>query len=1148
MCGIIGIVRRRSRRTPPELTGLVAVLGDVAAGIAAPFGTDDVGRLSAAAESLRSVSVAMSGPPGVAAGLGDASGFEALRVATVAVDDAIAMMDAALDGDALDPATVAAVEAPVLAIRDAAWTLGRDRLRAVDGVADLLGGVEPTVASVEAYTSIHQALSGLDRLEVRGRDSAGIHVIVHGHALDLTDPATADRVAARAADPLFRTGSVRVGDHSVAFVYKAAAEIGELGDNTAVLRAAIRADQLLTDALATPDAAVTVLGHTRWASVGIISEANAHPLESSRRDDPAAPYVAAALNGDVDNHLELAIEHGLQFADGITTDAKVIPALVANGIVSGQGLDDSFRSTVSSFDGSVAIAATSDARPDTLHLALRGSGQALYVGLGEDQFIVASEPYGVIEETARYLRLDGETPSNPDNPTASRGQMVVLAADGAGTIDGLTRVSYDGTVLPVTDGEIVTAEITTRDIDRGDHPHFLLKEVSEAPSSFRKTLRGRLVGADDDLRVELTDDTLPPELRARLRGGGITRVSVIGQGTAAVAGQGVADAIRTELAGLDVMVEALPATELSGFEMRSDMSDTLVVAISQSGTTTDTNRTVDLVRARGGTVVAIVNRRNSDLVDKSDGVLYTSDGRDVEMSVASTKAFYSQIAAGLLLACALADAMRPHPTARERQARQRLLGAVRGLPDALTETLLLREHIGRIAHRIAPGRRYWALVGNGRNQVAAREVRIKLSELCYKSIACDTTEDKKHIDLSSEPMIIVCAAGLSGSTLDDVVKEVAIYGAHKAAPVVIGPDDERFVAVADVIALPDVEPRVAFVLAAMAGHLFGYEAALAIDALAQPLRQSRSLVEATLDAEPGLLGDELLTRVVDGLREHASVFFGRLRAGDYDGTLEASTATRLASMYRYAVGVIPLDAYQVDHGEIGTPAVVVEELMRATSAAIDELTRPIDAIKHQAKTVTVGISRGDEALVQVPLVAAVLEAGSPRDQLSYASLRTLAELDPAIKEVVGFTRYSIDGDAATDDARISILDRGGISAGLRSRVDHDPVLRGTKHRVAFDQDVHVTQGRRDGRSIVLVPEVKDRQTIGLTIMHVEFADRLPAAVAAGVLRGYDRRLSRLRDAVTETEPDFDERVLAEVPLLDLLVDPVAELADRWRDR
>ncbi len=99
------------------------------------------------------------------------------------------------------------------------------------------------------------------------------------------------------------------------------------------------------------------------------------------------------------------------------------------------------------------------------------------------------------------------------------------------------------------------------------------------------------------------------------------------------------------------------ATELSGFGLRDDMRDTLVIAISQSGTTTDTNRTVDVARDRGAFVVAIVNRRNSDLVDKSDGVLFTSDGRDVEMSVASTKAFYAQIAAGALLAVAIADGL-----------------------------------------------------------------------------------------------------------------------------------------------------------------------------------------------------------------------------------------------------------------------------------------------------------------------------------------------------------------------------------------------------------------------------------------------------------------------------------------------------------
>ena len=192
--------------------------------------------------------------------------------------------------------------------------------------------------------------------------------------------------------------------------------------------------------------------------------------------------------------------------------------------------------------------------------------------------------------------------------------------------------------------------------------------------------------------------------------------------------------------------------------MRPDMSDTVIIAISQSGTTTDTNRTVDVARSRGAAVIGIVNRRNSDLTERTDGVLYTSDGRDVEMSVASTKAFYAQVAAGILLACAIADVVG----APDREGRSDLLRGLRDLPDAMQQVIAGRAAIAEAAQRLAPARRYWAVVGNGLNRVAAEEARIKLSELCYKSIACDATEDKKHIDLSSEPLILRLRGGPVG--------------------------------------------------------------------------------------------------------------------------------------------------------------------------------------------------------------------------------------------------------------------------------------------------------------------------------------------------------------------------------------------------
>ncbi len=227
---------------------------------------------------------------------------------------------------------------------------------------------------------------------------------------------------------------------------------------------------------------------------------------------------------------------------------------------------------------------------------------------------------------------------------------------------------------------------------------------------------------------------------------------------------------------------------------------------------------------------------------------------------------------------------------------------------------------------------------------------------------------------------------------------------------------------------------------------------------------------------------------------------------------------------------------------------MIDDLTSALTRAIEELTRPIDAIKHQAKTVTVGISRTDETLLQIPLVQAVLAAGAPRDSLAYGSLRTLADLDPAVDEITGWIRYRIEGDpAATDpEATVVVVDRGGIARDIVSRAERDPALRGTKHSVALERQVFVTRGRRDGRTLVIVPEVKDGVATGITLLHARFHDRLPAATARAVLQGYRGRYSALRDAVTETEPAFRDDLLADQPIADLLVEPIQPLADRWR--
>jgi glucosamine--fructose-6-phosphate aminotransferase (isomerizing) len=1141
MCGIVGVLRQRGSRVPPDLAILRRTLAE-AEGELELMGDPTVAALEAAARTLGEVDRQLREGDGVRALVDDPIARAGLAHHGDRAAERLAEIEARLDAmKTIDGTDVEALNSALITCKDALWSIRKDRIDLAVAIEDLMGGTGS--AALDVFHAVQITLSAIDRLEVRGRDSAGLHLLVTGHGLDLDDPTIARMVAQRSADPLFTAGSVRTPDGDLAFVYKTAAEIGELGDNTARLRAQIRDDELLHLALRAETAQASVLAHTRWASIGIISEANAHPLNQEELDgdgavDRSRAYTIAALNGDVDNYADLKALDGLHFPAEITTDAKVIPALVARRMGAGVDLVEAFRSTVASFEGSVAIALQSSADPDCLLLAQRGSGQALYVGLAPDAFVVASEPYGLVAECGAYVRLDGEAMVDPGNP-ASQGQVVVLDRARAGTLAGVRRLSYDGRELPVDEADLQVPQITTRDVDRGDAPHYLLKEITEAPASFRKTLRAKIVQHDDGLLdVHLSSEALPDSVRAALRSGAIRRVLVIGQGTAAIAGQSLVQALRGAIAGSPVTMEATLATELSGFGLTADMSDTLVVATSQSGTTTDTNRTVDLARARGALVIAIVNRRQSDLVDKADGVLFTSDGRDVEMSVASTKAFYSQVAACFLLAFAIAAELGDDDAERRRYRHQRLV-ALRELPGAMFELIGRRAMIGATAQRNALSRRSWAVVGNGANRVAASEIRIKLSELCYKSIACDVTEDKKHIDLSAEPMILVCAAGLRGSNADDVAKEIAIYRAHKAAPIAIVDDGEnRFTAAVDTISVPVVHPDLAFVLCTMAGHLFGYEAALAIDASARPLRAARGCIE-TAFADAGSR-DDPLGALATSLEPHAARFFDELRTRNYDGSLEAATAVRVASVLRYATGLQQLDTYQIEFGKVGTPSTVVEDLNAALTKAIEELTRPIDAIKHQAKTVTVGISRSDETLLLVPIVKEVLAAGAPRDSLTYRALRTLVALDASVDSVSGWTRYNIEGET------INVVDRGGIARDIPSRTETNPVLRGSKHRAAAEREVTVVRGRADGRTMIFVPEVKGIQTTGLTLLHVRFHDRLPGDVARRVLEGYRDRYQAIADQVTETEPVMRDDVLGTIDFVDLLTEPVVRLADSWR--
>ncbi|HMA47072.1 MAG TPA: hypothetical protein VKP11_07735, partial [Frankiaceae bacterium] len=152
-------------------------------------------------------------------------------------------------------------------------------------------------------------------------------------------------------------------------------------------------------------------------------------------------------------------------------------------------------------------------------------------------------------------------------------------------------------------------------------------------------------------------------------------------------------------------------------------------------------------------------------------------------------------------------------------------------------------------------------------------------------------------------------------------------------------------------------------------------------------------------------------------------------------------------------------------------------------------------------------------------------------------------LAPAVGRVDGATRYRLVG--ASTPARLEVVAKDGVAAGIPSRVERDPRLRGTKQWVAGEQEVLLSRGRSDGRLTLLVPEIEGRTTVGICLLHVTLRERLDAATLRQVLEGYQDRYAKLWAAVTETRPVFDDERLTAFDVESLLTLPVESLADAW---
>ncbi len=570
-------------------------------------------------------------------------------------------------------------------------------------------------------------MDGLKRLEYRGYDSAGIAI---------------------------SDGSIRVS--------KAEGKIVNL--------------EVLLEA--EPLAGHIGIGHTRWATHGPPSDANAHP-----HSDPSGEFVVVH-NGIIENFQDIKDElaaHGSEFTS--ETDTELLAHLVAREYDG--DLADAVRKTVALSEGAYAMVVMSSREPEKI-IAVRKISP-LVIGLGEGETFLASDIPAVLHHTRDFLIIEDD-------------EMVIVTAEGAS--------------VETIDGEPIDREITHIDWDaeqaeKGGYEHFMLKEIYEQPEVITETLAGRL---SEDGTVWLEDVVFDDAYIAEL-----DRVWITACGTAYHAG----------LIGQEIFrrILRIPANVEYAHELR--YADPIIgprellIAISQSGETADTLAAARIAPDHGSRMLSVTNVVGSTLSRYADDILYTRAGP--EISVASTKAYMAMLIAQYLLVLRLGAARGTVDEARARAVAHGL----HSMPAAIEEVLRREDEVVAAAERIVDADDVY-FIGRGLDYAIAMEGSLKLKEISYLHSEAMPAGELKHGTLAliteGVPVVaIITQRSVYGKTIS-AIQEVKARGGYVIA--VAYDTDTEIERHADmVLRIPDMDDLLAPVAAVVPLQLLAYHVA-----------------------------------------------------------------------------------------------------------------------------------------------------------------------------------------------------------------------------------------------------------------------------------------------------------------------------------
>jgi glucosamine--fructose-6-phosphate aminotransferase (isomerizing) len=523
------------------------------------------------------------------------------------------------------------------------------------------------------------------------------------------------------------------------------------------------------------------MGHTRWATHGVPNDTNAHPHYSESKN------LAIIHNGIIENYAilkEEMIKRGHTFISD--TDTEVLIHLIEDIQLNEKiGLEEALLEALNEVTGAYAIVVMSKNDPDTMFAARKGS--PLVLGIGENEFFMASDATPIVEYTKNVVYLNDE-------------EVAILTRNNGFTIKNIQN--------QLKTPYIQELELKLEMLEKGGYEHFMLKEIHEQPRSIKDSMRGRLNAMEGFIKLGGIKEYEQKLVHAN-------RIIIVACGTSWHAGL-VAEYLFEDLARIPVEVEYA-----SEFRYRNPviLESDVVIAISQSGETADTLAAIQLAKQKGATIIGICNVVGSSIPRSSHAGSYTHAGP--EIGVASTKAFTAQVTVLTLMALYIAHKRGTISDSRYHQ----LITELETIPDKVKQVIEnTNEQVKFIAESLKDAPNFLYL-GRGYNFPVALEGALKLKEISYIHAEGYPAAEMKHgpIALIDEKMPVVVVA-TNQSAYEKIVSNIQEVAARKGRVIaIVNKADSTINSLAEhVIEIPETEEPLSPLLSVIPLQLLSY--------------------------------------------------------------------------------------------------------------------------------------------------------------------------------------------------------------------------------------------------------------------------------------------------------------------------------------